>query len=42
VYCAAVVVAGLEVGVVVAALELEAGLEDFGRDVCGCGGEVGE
>jgi len=38
----AVVVAGVEVGVVVAALELEAGFEDFGGDVGGGGGEVGD
>jgi len=38
----AVVVAGVEVGVVVAALELEAGFEDFGGDVGGGGSEVGD
>ena len=38
----AVVVAGVEVGVVVAALELEAGFEDFGRDVDGRGGKIGD
>ena len=38
----AVVVAGFEGRVVVAALKLEAGLEDFGGDVDEGGGEVGE
>lgn len=39
---AAVVVAGFEPGVVVAALELETGFEDFGGDVEEGGGEVGD
>jgi hypothetical protein len=37
----AVVVAGIKVGVVVTALQLEAGFEDFGGNVDGRGGEVG-
>jgi hypothetical protein len=38
----AVVVARVEEGVVVAALELEARFEDFGRDVYGGSGEIGD
>jgi hypothetical protein len=37
-----VIVAGFEVRVVEAALELETGFEDFGGDVGGCCGEIGE
>lgn len=37
----AVVVARVEVGVVVTALQLQAGFEDFRGDVCGGCGEVG-
>lgn len=36
----AVVIAGVEVGIVVAALELETCFEDFGGNVGGCGGEI--
>lgn len=38
----AVVVAGIEVGVVEAALELQPGFQDFGGDIGRCGGEIGD
>lgn len=39
---AAVVVAGFEVGVLVSALELESGFQDFGRDVDDGGSKIAE
>jgi len=42
VYRGAVVVARVEVGIIVAALELEARFEDFRWDVYGCSGEIGD
>lgn len=40
--CGAIVVAGVEVGVIVAALQLEPRFQDLGGDVDGRGGEVGD
>lgn len=40
--CAAIIVAGIEMGVVEAALKLEARFEDFGGDVYRGSGEVGD